>query len=280
MGYAVEVYEDIQDRDAINPDSVDEEIILISILTSTAKRGYEIADRFRDRGVIIGGVHATVLPEEALKHSDQVVVGECEQILPDVVSGRIRDDIVFGGPLNNLDDIPFLDFSILKTRPEMLHIQTARGCPFDCKFCAVTRIYGKKYRFRSPANIIEELKSYRAKYGEIKKIAFAQDANFTCIKNRTKDILKMMIDERIKPELTTADARTDVVQDRELLSLLSRLNFVLGIGIESLNEEALYSPKILTTWGSHGTRQRLAFTLHHAIVKKDVREYCEHLPKH
>jgi radical SAM superfamily enzyme YgiQ (UPF0313 family) len=239
MGHTVEIYEDILDRDAINPDSVDAEIILISILTPTAKRGYEIADRFRDRRVIIGGVHATVLPEEALEHADQVVLGECEQILPEVISGRIHDDIVYGSPLDTLDDVPFLDFSILKTRPELLPIQTARGCPFNCKFCSVTKIYGKKYRFRSPANIIEELKSYRAQYGEIKKGVCLIDSNFTCIKTRAKDILKMMIDEKIRPEFITASARIDVAEDRELLSLMAQLNFILGIGIESLNQEAL-----------------------------------------
>ena len=75
---------------------LDADLVCISILTATAPRGYEIADSFPREKVIIGGVHASLMPEEALLHARQVVVGEAEEVIADIVEGKNREPIVRG----------------------------------------------------------------------------------------------------------------------------------------------------------------------------------------
>jgi radical SAM superfamily enzyme YgiQ (UPF0313 family) len=237
IGCHVKIYNDLEEK--LDPGKVDEPIVLISIMTTTAKRGYEIAGFFRDRRVIIGGVHASLLPEEAIQHADQVVVGECERVMPDLIAGRIKKKIVYAEPPADLDDVPHLDYGVLSVVPKTLQIQTSRGCPFNCHFCCVSKVFGRGYRFRSPASVLSELTNYREKYGKIKQIDFRLDANFTCNVERAKEILRRMVSEGIKPRVTAAHTRLDVYKDRELLSLMSPLNFKVYIGMESLNQDAL-----------------------------------------
>lgn len=237
MGCQARIYNDVAEE--IDPKKVEEDIILISIMTSTAMRGYEIAGLFPDRRVIIGGIHASILPEEALRYADQVVVGECERVLPDLMAGRIKERIVYAEPPTDLDRIPYLDYRFLKALPETLPVQTSRGCPVGCNFCSVSKVYGRRYRFRSPDSVLTELVGYREKYGEIHKIDYRLDANFTCHRKRAKEILERMTTEGIKPKVTAAHTRLEVYKDRELLSLMSLLNFTVCVGIESLNQEVL-----------------------------------------
>ncbi len=163
-GHQVEIYkEDIRTHDY---PKLQADVIAISILTSTAKRGYEIARKFPKEKVIIGGVHASLLPDEAIKFARQVVVGEAEEVILDIIEGKIKEPIVYGKSVKNLDDLPYPDFSLIKgykEPPLVTPISTSRGCPFDCSFCSVTKLFGRKYRFRSAENIIQELISRNAK---------------------------------------------------------------------------------------------------------------------
>jgi radical SAM superfamily enzyme YgiQ (UPF0313 family) len=236
-GCQVKIYNDFEEK--LDPGTVEEPIVLISIMTTTAKRGYEIAGLFRDRKVIIGGVHASLLPEEAIRHADHVVVGECERVLPDLIAGRIKEKIVYAEPLADLDDVPHLDYGVLSSPPKTLQIQTSRGCPFNCHFCCVSKVFGRGYRFRSPASVLSELTNYREKYGKIKQIDFRLDANFTSNRERAKEILRLMIGEGLKPKSTAVHTRLESYKDRELLSLMSPLNFKVYIGMESLDQDAL-----------------------------------------
>jgi len=163
-GHEVEIYnEDIQMPDYSR---LDADLIGISILTSTAKRGYEIAGKFPKEKVIIGGVHASLLPDEAIRFARQVVVGEAEEVICDIVEGRMRDPIVRGRPVEDLDALPHPDFSLIKgfKFPSLVTpISTSRGCPFDCSFCSVTKMFGRKYRFRSAQDVMSELQSRNTK---------------------------------------------------------------------------------------------------------------------
>ena len=237
-GYAVQIYNDFHGE--IDPEKINEDIILISSITSSSIRAYEIADMFRDRRVILGGVHASVLPEEAAAHADHVVVGECENILLDLIQGKIKDKIVNGGNFSNLDELPFPDFSLLKNIPDIIPVQTSRGCNYRCNYCTVPMMYGS-YRYRSAENIILELLNFRDTYGEIRKIDFRIDADFTFHRKRAMEIVRRMTAEGIKPKVLAANSRLQVYKDRELLSLLSDQNVTLCIGIESLNQEVLDS---------------------------------------
>ncbi len=232
-GHEVEVYnEDICPPDYAN---LHADLIGISILTSTAKRGYEIAKRFPKEKVIIGGVHASLSPDETLQFARQVVVGEAEEVIVDVVEGRRTESIVYGKPVENLDSLPIPDFSLIKgfKLPSPLHpISTSRGCPFDCSFCSVTKMFGRKYRFRSAENIVNELKSRDA------KSFFFCDDNFAAHPKRTKSLLNLLLKHKINN--WSCQVRCDVAKDNELLNLMAQAGCKLAcIGFESINPRTL-----------------------------------------
>ncbi len=232
-GHEVQIYnEDIYKPDYSN---LDADIIGISILTSTAKRGYEIAKKFPKEKVIIGGVHASLLPEEALQFARQVVVGEAEEVIAGMVEGSIKDEIVYGKPVENLDSLPYPDFSLIKgynLSPFTMPISTSRGCPFDCTFCSVTKIFGRKYRFRSAGNVMNELLSRKA------STFFFCDDNFTAHPKRTRSLLELML--KHKTRHWTCQVRCDVAKDDKLLRLMAKAGCdIVCVGFESVNFKTL-----------------------------------------
>lgn len=217
----------------------DVDLVGISILTSTASRGYEIARRFPKEKVIMGGVHASLLPEEALSYCRQVVKGEAEEVIADVVEGRITDQVVTGRPVRSLDSLPFPDFSLIKGypyNPIIMPISTSRGCPFDCSFCSVTKMFGHEYRFRSPGNIMKEIGTRRA------RSLFFCDDNFTAFPSRTRSLLDMMLKTSVPR--WSCQVRCDAAKDPGLLKMMSRAGCRLAcIGLESVSPETLKAYK-------------------------------------
>jgi len=222
----------------------DSDVLGISMITSTAPHGYKIAEKFRQlnpRGrVIIGGSHATFLPEEAAQYADHVVTGEGESVICDLVKSG-GEKIISGSRVENLDDLPFPDFSLMdgvdisKKRLQITPVSTSRGCPFDCTFCSVTAMFGRKYRFRSTESVIEEISQFKHRR------IFFYDDNFDANKPRTKELLKQMIKNKITPPWI-AQVRADVAKDEEMVALMAQANCSqLCIGFESLNPEVLKS---------------------------------------
>ncbi len=236
-GHEVEVY----NEDIYKPDysRLKADLIGISILTSTAKRGYEIAARFPRDKVIIGGVHASLLPNEALRFARQVVVGEAEEVIVPIVEGSIKDAIVQGVAVQNLDNLPFPDFSLIKgyKKPGLLTpVSTSRGCPFDCTFCSVTKIFGRQYRFRSAENVVTELLAR-----EGKRLFFCDD-NFAAHPKRTRRLLELMLRHRIRK--WSCQVRCDVTQDEDLLGLMAKAGCAVAcVGFESVNLKTLKAYK-------------------------------------
>ena len=237
-GHDVTIYN--ENIDPLDFDRVkDSDILAISVMTSTAPRGYEIAERFREinpKGrIIAGGVHATFLPEEAALFADHVVVGEGEPVISDLVNNG-GEQIVQGSRVENLDELPFPDFSLVAGLGNRMHItpiSTSRGCPFECTFCSVSPMFGRKYRFRTSDSIIEELASRKHKR------VFFYDDNFAANRARTKRLIEQMLERRITPKWT-AQVRADVAKDEELVELMARANCEqLCIGFESLDAETL-----------------------------------------
>jgi radical SAM superfamily enzyme YgiQ (UPF0313 family) len=232
------------------------DIVGFSTTTSTAVQAYDYADDLRARGVptIIGGPHVTFMADEALQHSDYVARGEGgEQLmleLIEAVEGRRSLDSILGlsykkdgethhNPLRpavaDLDTLPFPDLSLIRGagRMRQLPIMTSWGCPFDCKFCSVTAMFGKKYRFRSPQSVIAQLKQKQPKR------VFFYDDNFAANRNRLKTLLQMIIDEGLQFSWS-AQVRTDVARDHELLDLMRRSGCrMVYLGLESINQETL-----------------------------------------
>ncbi|NJK87269.1 MAG: hypothetical protein HC906_16110 [Bacteroidales bacterium] len=126
------------------------DLVGISCMTANSTRAYEISKIFREKGktVVMGGVHPTILPDEAINHCDSVVIGEAEgvwqNLLLDFQFGEIKKK--YHNPTPDLDAYIPKDFSNLKNNRlfNLIPIMTTRGCPYNCDFCCVTNIYGKK----------------------------------------------------------------------------------------------------------------------------------------
>jgi len=141
----------------------------------------------------------------------------------------------------DLDQFPIADFSLLKDGKQLkiLPIQTSRGCPYDCSFCSVTGMFGKKYRFRSTENMLEELRRYR----NAGKMIFFYDDHFAANRKRAKELLRAMLEEGLIFKWST-QVRADIVNDDELLDLMKRSGcHTLFIGFESFNPASLMEMK-------------------------------------
>ncbi len=241
------------------------DLVGISSTTSTALRSYAIADAVRtfDIPVVMGGPHVTFLVEEALQHCDYVVRGEGEQALialMDAIFGRrelssvpnlsYRDESGAvchneqSSTIDDLDSLPFPDFNLIKgfkqTRSFFLRpiipIQATRGCPFGCKFCSVIGMFGRKMRYRSVDNVIEELKRLDNPNTHV----FFYDDNFAANPKWTKDLLSRGLLKQNLCKSWSSQVRTDAARDDELLDLMQRTNCTtVYIGFESVNPDAL-----------------------------------------
>ena len=241
------------------------DLVGISTITPTAPRAYAIADRIREMGipVVMGGPHVTFLADEALEHADYVVRGEGEWALTEL-SEALELGGDFSGIQNlsyrrngravhnperpapdDLDSLPFPDFSLLKRdhpklgRRTTIPVMTSRGCPFDCSFCSVTGMFGRKYRYRSTENVLAELRRYDSRKHSI----FFYDDNFAANRKHTKELLEGMIREDFKFTWTT-QVRADVAKDAELVGLMKRAGcHTVYIGFESVNPDSLEAMK-------------------------------------
>jgi len=234
------------------------DLVGISTTTSTAPAAYAMADRLRAHGVpvVVGGSHVTFMADEALAHADYVGRGEGGEELMleliDALEGR-RDLRSIAGlsfrrdgaavhndlrpPCPDLDTLPMPDLGLIVGHEGVnsMPIMTSWGCPFDCNFCSVTAMFGRKYRFRSEENVMAELRAKRPQR------IFFYDDNLAANKKRLKRLLTMMIDEGIVVPWQ-AQMRTDVVRDTELLDLMRRSGCErIALGLESLDQETLDS---------------------------------------
>jgi radical SAM superfamily enzyme YgiQ (UPF0313 family) len=154
------VDEAVQDIDFDQPC----DLVGLSIMTCYAPRAYEIATEFRKRGktVVLGGVHPTYCPEEALRFSDAIVCGEAEDLWPQVVADFLAGSMK---RMYKMEQFPALDHYI-SPRVELLSPDaymtrqcsfTTRGCHFDCEFCSVSPFNGKTTRRRPVPEVVKEL---------------------------------------------------------------------------------------------------------------------------
>jgi radical SAM superfamily enzyme YgiQ (UPF0313 family) len=144
------------------------DIVGITCMTPLAPRAYEIAGRFRERGitVVMGGIHVSYMTEEALRYADAVVVGEGEnlwpQVLADFEAGRLQKVYrVLEQP--DIENLPAPRRDLLRGRYFVETVQTGRGCPINCNFCSVTAFNGARYRLRSLDNVMDEINAIKSK---------------------------------------------------------------------------------------------------------------------
>jgi len=141
----------------------DADFVGITSFTSTANRAYEIAKFYRSKNVpvVMGGIHMTMMPEEALSYANSVVQGEGEwvwpQVLKDFESGHLKR--VYKAVQEDLSNLPLPRRDLFDPNYVWGTIQTSRGCPMDCHFCSVTAFNGRHFRQRPLDEVWDELKA-------------------------------------------------------------------------------------------------------------------------
>jgi len=229
----------------VEPGAIGTEWVGLSVFTPTAKDSYAMADSFRKAGkkVVIGGPHASIMPKEALQHADKVIVGEGEESVLEIFSGKKK--IIQKPLIKDIDSIPFPDWHGLPlekyTAPTRRHpylkVMTSRGCPWACVYC-FKGIFGRTYRMRSAKNVVDEIEHLMKEYGT-KEIAFIDD-NFSQNRARTLEICREIIQRKIKIDWTCPNGvRVDTL-DLSLLKLMKKAGcYQLSFGIESGNQQVL-----------------------------------------
>jgi radical SAM superfamily enzyme YgiQ (UPF0313 family) len=229
--------EDIEDL----PKDYRPDIIGITTLAATIGRAYELGDRYRSSGtkVVFGGPYASYMTEEALHHADAIVVGEAEglweQCLEDFENNRLKN--IYRSEIcgdYKSQKPPRWDL-VDKKNIFQVGIQVSRGCPYNCDFCLVSKLFGRKMRYRDIGNVIEEIKAAPSRY------FFFVDDNLTINKKYAKELMKAIIPLRIS---WACMCSLDVANDEELLRLMAESGcFNILIGFESLNPESLDETK-------------------------------------
>ncbi len=221
--------------------SVKYDLVGITCMTQQATRVYQIADRWKKQSVpvVIGGIHATILPEEVKDHADSVVIGEGENVWNELINDASKNELkpfYRSTQLTDLKKLPVPRYDLLRNKNYGGHwIQTTRGCPFNCNFCASSRIFGNKYRHKSIDQVIAEIE-YLIRLYPTSRINFSDD-NMFVNRKYARELL-----ERITPYKIRYLAQTDisVAENSELLKLMKQSGCnILFIGIESLSEKNL-----------------------------------------
>ncbi len=228
-----------ENYDALNFDT-DADLIGITSPTMTAPRAYYLADEFRKRGkkVVLGGWHASALPEEAKQHSDAVVIGEAEIswpiLLDDFEKGKLKP---FYKSTEEIDmsNIPPIRRDLLKHMPMVGAVQSTRGCPNRCEFCAITSFYNHGVKQRPVKNVIEEIKQMP------NRLFLMHDPSITTNTNYSREIFKAIIHEKIKKGwLANGNANVLGKIDDDFLQLARKAGLIEWfIGFESVSQEAL-----------------------------------------
>jgi radical SAM superfamily enzyme YgiQ (UPF0313 family) len=227
--------------EAFAPDDTNQDVDLvgITVMTDLALRAYHIADIYRRKAVkvVMGGIHPTVLPDEALEHADAVVVGEAEgvwpQLVSDAASGQMqrlyrackmtdlqgltkpRRDLVPGTKSKGYFPIP-------------IGVETSRGCPYDCEFCCIGQTLGQQNRVRPVQEVIAEIEAIDSPH-----LFFVDDA-LGLNRNGAKKLFTAMIPLR---RLWLAQGTVSLAEDLELIGLMRRAGCLgLLIGFESVQK--------------------------------------------
>jgi len=230
-------------NEAIEKIDFDAEFDLVGItgLTCVIKRAYEVADRFREMGVkvILGGVHPSLIPEEAKEHADSVFIGEAEGMIEkltrDFEAGELKP-FYKNREWSDLKGMPLPRRDLLskRYRPFFKVIETTRGCPNRCEFCSVPMINGKRYRVRPLEEIDKELSLIIKKKGEY---LFLADDNVTAREDYAFGLFEIFKHHQVKwMGFTTIQ----IAKNEKLLRSARESGCVsLFIGFESLLQENL-----------------------------------------
>lgn len=221
--------------------NADVDVVAITIRTVTSLRGYEIADKFRRRGVtvIMGGPHATFYSDEVAEHADAVCIGEAEEIFPrmleDAAAGRLKKFYRRDTPAN-LAGMPTPRWDLLDPKKYVFYrpyvIQYSRGCPFICNFCAERRLNGDHgYRYRPAEEVVEDIKKCGSKHIFFAASQFAGDVD------KAMELMEAIIPLKVRWSTLFS---AHYCLDRKFMDLAQRSGLLhVNMGIESINQNTL-----------------------------------------
>ncbi len=221
--------------------SLDFDLVGISCMTATANRSYQLADRYRQKGskVVLGGIHPTILPKEAIQHADAVVIGEAEGCWSEVINDCRKNKLqkFYRVPVPDLSKYPSprRDFHIDKTLFNCVGLVTTRGCPYACEFCSVTDFYGGKIRHRPVSMVVEDIKQSGS------KTFLILDDNVTGHPEYSKQLFEAMIPLGIT---WVGQSSIALAKDKGMLKLCRQSGCVaLFFGVESVSPSSLLGMK-------------------------------------
>lgn len=211
------------------------DLVGISCMTTSAPRAYQLSSAFRNKGakVVLGGIHPTVMPDEAIAHCDCVVMGEAEgcwrELIHDFKQNRLKK--FYRSFNSDLAKFPIPRLNHNKTPFNVTPIFCSRGCPYHCEFCSVTDMYGKKMRHRRVRDIVKEIATR-----ESKKFFFLDDNIMGDVRFAT-ELFMALSDLKIR---WVGQASISLSRNKALLKLAQRSGCAgLFIGLESVSPENL-----------------------------------------
>lgn len=244
-------YLEVADIAALSDLPGDFEVVAISSFSAQIKEAYQLADRYRTVGtkVVLGGLHVTALPHEALQHADSIIVGEGEPswptLLEDLRQGNLKTIYDSRDRNFSLADAPMPRFDLLDVhRYNRITVQTQRGCPFRCEFCAASIRISPTYKLKPVEKVIAEIRRIKEIWPH-PFLEFADDNSFVN-KKHSKQLMRALAGEKVR-WFTETDV--SVAEDEELLSLMrdSGCAQVL-IGFEGTSLAALRGLEQRTNW--------------------------------
>ena len=241
---------DVEILDArVKPVDYDARVDLVGITGFTAEMpsAYSIADNFRKKSVkvVMGGVHVSAVPDEALKHADTVVIGEAELVWEKLLADFQRSELKQKYKADHLCDmknmaIPRRELLDRSMYSGFYTLQATRGCPFNCDYCAVTAFFGHEFRVRPVDEVIEEIKGFE------KKEFFFMDDNIVGRPKYAKELFRKLIPLKVT---WGSQASITMAKDPELLELYAKSGGKYAfIGFESLSQKNL--EKMHKSWNS------------------------------
>jgi radical SAM superfamily enzyme YgiQ (UPF0313 family) len=222
------------------------DLVGITAFTSNINRAYEISQIYKQKKikVVMGGIHVSMVPEEALKYADAIVIGEVEGIWGQVISDFENNN------LKNKYTGPQLDLSksIINPRRDLLDanylwqsVQTSRGCPFNCHFCSVSKYLGQEYRQRSKETVLKELEEIKG------DLVFFLDDNLIGhtaeTRKRAGEIFEGMIIKGFRKKWWMQTS-INATEDENIIELAAQAGCLFAfIGFETINRETLIKMK-------------------------------------
>jgi radical SAM superfamily enzyme YgiQ (UPF0313 family) len=217
------------------------DVVGISALTSNANEAYKIADLCREIKVkcVMGGIHPYIMPNEAIKHCDSIILGEAEYIWRKVLCDVKKNELslFYRGAITKPGDFPIPDLSIYdKYRFFTTKLaEIVRGCPHNCAFCGATFYSGRRYRYKNVENLITEIKKWKSD----RRLAHFTNTNLIASPKKTKEIMGKIKEFNLK---WWSPCSVEILNHPDVLSAVADAGcMVLQFGFDSISKETLKS---------------------------------------